>query len=180
MCGCCWLKVVVEIVGLKVPGGGCVSLIPCLILRSGVKLLIRNTHTYAYSVANTHVQMNTSSCQRLIYIHMLSCGILCKVWKYPRKVFAPQHRYTMHLKTCLITLQIRYLNRRWVFLVCCLFIDSVLSSSLMRLLSLTQAQSNTTKIVNLMYVTLTPLRLFIWLQCFTGLVAATLTKAGSR
>lgn len=72
-----------------------------------------------------------------------------------------QHRYTMHLLTCLITLQIRYLNRQWVFLECCLFIDSVLSSFLMHLLSLTQAQSNTTKIVRFMYVTLTPLRLFI-------------------
>lgn len=65
-----------------------------------------------------------------------------------------QRRYTMHLQTCFITLPIRYLNRRWVFLVCCVFIDSVLSSFLVHLLPLTQAQSNTTKIVNLMYVTL--------------------------
>lgn len=59
MCGCCWLKVVVVIAGLKMPGGGCVPLIPYLISRSrGEALNPKHTHTLTHSLANTHAHMH--------------------------------------------------------------------------------------------------------------------------
>lgn len=60
MCGCCWLKVVVVIAGLKIPGGGCVPLIPYLISRSrGEALNPKHTHTLTHSLANTHMHICT-------------------------------------------------------------------------------------------------------------------------
>lgn len=60
MCGCCWLKVVVVIVGLKMPGGGCVPLIPYLISRSrGEALNPKHTHMLTHSAANTHMYLHT-------------------------------------------------------------------------------------------------------------------------
>lgn len=60
MCGCCWLKVVVVIAGLKMPGGGCVPLIPYLISRSrGEALNPKHTHTHTHSLANTRFHVHT-------------------------------------------------------------------------------------------------------------------------
>lgn len=53
VCGCCWLKVVVIIAGLKMTGGGCVPLIPYLISRSrGEALNPKHTHTLSHSLTN--------------------------------------------------------------------------------------------------------------------------------
>lgn len=59
MCRCCWLKVVVVIAGLKMPGGGCVPVIPYLISRSrGEALNPKHTHTLTHSSANRHAHMH--------------------------------------------------------------------------------------------------------------------------
>lgn len=69
-----WLKVVVVIVGLKMPGGGCVPLIPHLISRSrGEALNPKHTHALAHSCANTShsapTDIWTSACpQSLLYL----------------------------------------------------------------------------------------------------------------
>lgn len=74
MCGCCWLKVVVVIAGLKMPGGGCVLLIPYLISRSrGEALNPKHTHTLSHSLANAraHMHANTHNPPTNAHSHVL-------------------------------------------------------------------------------------------------------------
>lgn len=54
MCGCCWLKVVVVIAEIKMPGGGCVPLIPYLISRSRGEAL-NPEHRHTLTLLQTHI-----------------------------------------------------------------------------------------------------------------------------
>lgn len=54
MHGCCWLKVVVVIAEIKMPGGGCVPLIPYLISRSRGEAL-NPEHTHTLTLLQTHI-----------------------------------------------------------------------------------------------------------------------------
>lgn len=71
VCGCCWLKVVVIIAGLKMTGGGCVPLIPYLISRSrGEALNPKHTHSLNHSLTN----VSTYS-QRLMQLYSTLCSL---------------------------------------------------------------------------------------------------------
>lgn len=77
MCGCCWLKVVVVIAGLKMPGGGCVLLIPYLISRSrGEALNPKHTHKRLLIVgANTYTLCSSPTQAPTTSMHM--CPFTC-------------------------------------------------------------------------------------------------------
>lgn len=75
MCDCCWLKVVVVIAELKMPGGGCVPLIPYLILRSRGEAL-NPKHTHMRTLLQTRVCAHTCSCAILIFWHSQEKSIL--------------------------------------------------------------------------------------------------------
>lgn len=91
MCGCCWLKVVVVIAGLKMPGGGCVPLIPYLISRSrGEALNPKHTHTLTLLQTHictcTHIPPQSTETHMHTHTHTFSCVILhTKFWNSQEK-----------------------------------------------------------------------------------------------
>lgn len=107
MHGCCWLKVVVVIAKIKMPGGGCVPLIPYLISRSRGEAL-NPEHTHTLTLLQTHILATKKH----------TCNFTDKNWFDPRTMFTSlnlKKGKLLHLKGMAILYTYEKLN----FTYCC-------------------------------------------------------------
>lgn len=153
MCGCCWLKVVVVIAELKMPGGGYVPLIPYLISRSrGEALNPKHTHTLTHSLAATYAHTHTSLTKSHMHTHMFTVLLV----NYAHNTLKFLGNF---LSSCKCLRMYNLIQKVWMYLcitrLSWLYLSHTLFFSV--LLSLSPSL----------------LCLFLWLQWFTGLLLHT-------